>query len=297
MEYSALKIQDNSVESKNDTVKESKPYIFTINKLIDNIKYKSMIKNKKYIDESNSITAYDISKECIRRVVFRLINHPVEICPSMWLPSELKSVIGNAIHEFIQDNFEFSEIEVSVKVPSLRISGRIDAIINDNVLVEIKSCQMKQYLSIVKSSTPRREDLLQTLFYRYILHNHLDEARNPGTATRTNIPMRDKYDINLIQIIYVANDIFSSDFDSEDEMFEYYENVKRVFDSRNNQFYFIACMNIDVNSIAINKFEDYIKNKIDRINYYVSSNKIPSLDDEFINKKDCYFCLYKGICK
>ncbi|MEM4385636.1 MAG: PD-(D/E)XK nuclease family protein [Candidatus Anstonellales archaeon] len=303
MEYSSLKIQTENVDTKTDidnkkvNTDSKKPSIFTINKFVDNVRIMSIDRNRKYLDESHSINAYDIAKECIRKVVFRLTNQQVEILPNMWLPSELKSVIGNAIHEFIQNNFEFSEVEVSVKVPSIRVSGRIDAIINDNVLVEIKSCQLRQYLNIVKSSTPRRSDLIQTIFYRYILHNYLEEIKNSNVTTRTSIPKRDKYNIDLIQIIYVANDIFSSDFDSEDEILEYYENVKRVFDSKNNQFYFIACMNIDVNSVAVSKFEEYIEKKINRINYYISSNKIPPLNDDFINKKDCYFCMYKGICK
>lgn len=280
-----------------DIPQQSNNSIFTINSLIEKLRVNSIEKNRKQLEESKYISGYDIARECIRKVVYRLTGYPVDIGPDEWLPVSFRAALGNAIHDFIQSNFDFTEVEVTVKVPSIMVSTRIDAIINDNVLVEIKSCQLKDYLEIVRTSAPRKYDLIQTVLYRYLLHNYLDEAKKSDVARRTPPPKLDKYNINLIQIIYVANDIFSSDFESLEETLEYFNNVKKVFNSRDNHFYFISCINLDVKSFVIDKYEEFVSNKIKKINFYIKNNKIPPLTDEFIDKKSCYFCQYKKVCR
>ncbi len=87
----------------------------------------------------------------------------------------------------------------------------MDNLNGNNVLVEIKSCTHTDYAKIIRTQRPRQADFYQTIAYKYILENHLKEAKNPGVKTRTGTPKLDKYDIDTIQFIYLAHDITASD--------------------------------------------------------------------------------------
>ena len=165
---------------------------------------RSSVKNQLYRDAVQNISAYDISSGCIRDIFYKLTNTPVESFADKWLPILMRSTIGTAIHDFIQSNTDqFTEREVSLKVPSIRFSGRLDNLIGPNILVEIKSCTYSDYEKIIRTRKPRVSDFYQTMVYKYILEKHLAEARDPNIKIRkgTSKPKFEKYDIQTIQFI------------------------------------------------------------------------------------------------
>lgn len=255
----------------------------------------SETKNREVIESSTSINAYDVAHNCIKQVVYRLNNTPVESFANKWLPIFMRSFIGSAIHEFIQSSSQFTEREISVKVPSIRFSGRADCSIGNNTIVEIKSLPYPEYKKIVKNRTPRREDYLQTLAYKIMYEDHLKEAKVQQN-TRTSPPKFDYYHIDKIQYIYVAHDIISSDNESLAEALDIIKTLKKKLQSKKDPFFFISSLVMDLTTVDVSKDIEWIKNKIKAINYYLDNKLTPSNDDEFVDGKGCYFCLYKDLC-
>ncbi len=272
------------------------PKLFHVQDFIDDLNDKSHNKNKEYRNNAQLINSYDIAHNCIRDVVFKLLHYPIADYHDVWLPISLRANIGNAIHDFIQSTYTgFTEQEVSMKVPSIKCSTRIDCLINNNVLVEIKSCTYTDYYKIIKSKRPRDEDFYQTLLYKYLLENHLQEIQSQQN-TRTPPPKLDHYNIELIQLIYVAHDIMSSDVKSFSEAQNNAKQVKQLLQSRQNQFHFITSIDLNLTKLDITEHMNWLLNKIKRINYYIDNQIIPPMNDEYILTKGCFFCLYKQLC-
>lgn len=269
--------------------------LFDVNTFITDVKNKSEEKNKHRAQYADRITSYSIAHDCIRQVFFQIKKYPIPSYSSFYLPIELKATLGNAVHEFIQTNStSFTETEASIKVPSIRVSCRLDALINDDVIVEIKSCTFKDFETILKKKKPRDSDFLQVTLYKYLLENHLEEAKQQ-TQIRTQPPKLDKYHIKYFQFIYVANDILSSEAENLSESLKTVSSVKKMLNSKYNQFYFISPVTINLSTFDITPHYNWIINKINRINYYLNNNKIPPKNDDFVIN-NCYFCVYKQIC-
>jgi len=285
------------IEEVKPIISNNTPILFTINDFLNNVTAKSLEKNQNMFDHSLNISAYDLAKNCIKEVVLRLLKYPIEITADNWLPLLFRATLGSAIHEFVQQNFPFTETEVSMKVPSLRTSVRIDCLLNDDILVEIKSLPFKDYETVIKSNKPRRDDFIQTIVYKYLLENYLEEIKSVDVSQlRTKPPKLDKYNISKIQFIYVAHDLLCSDVNTISEAFEIVDNLKKLLNSKKNQFYFLSVLTIDLNTCDISPFINFIYDKITKINYYVSNNIIPSSDDPYISN-NCYFCRYNKLCK
>jgi len=287
------------VESKFNILK-TLPIVFSpfnIDEFTKELYEKSAVKNQLYRELAQNINAYDLANNCIRDIVYKLLNTPVESFADKWLPVLLRSTLGNAIHNFIQDNSnQFTEREVSIKIPSKRVSVRLDNLIGPNILVEIKSLPYAEYEKVIKSCKPRIADFYQAVAYKYFLENFLEEAKNSGEKTRTLPPALDKYDIQTIQFIYVAHDVTATDVESFGEMLNRIKELKRMLKSKSNTFFFITTLVIDVTNNIANPYITYIKNKLERINQYLDSGKIPPDNDEFIDTGKCFFCLYKKLC-
>ncbi|MFW6247160.1 MAG: hypothetical protein ACOC22_03260, partial [bacterium] len=261
-------------------------------------KEKSEIKNEKYATNTSRISAYAIAQDCISSVVKKILNYPVQSYADKWLPLVMRATIGTAIHDTIQKNSnQFTETEVSVKVPSIRFSGRLDGLIGNNVLCEIKSCPYKDYEWIIKNQQPRKSDFYQLMVYKYVIENYLEESKTHNEETRTPPPKYDNYDFNTLQFIYVAHDMFSSDVDSFSEALAIVKRVKQMLNSRRNDMFFMTSVVLDTNCFDVAPYMKYIKEKIERINYYLDNNKIPPADDPYIDRKKCFFCLYKDNCE
>lgn len=279
-----------------DTVNVYSP--FDIDKFGQELHEKSAVKNQLYYEAAQNINAYDLSQNCIRDVVYKLSNTPVESFADKWLPILMRAALGNAVHEFIQENTsQFTEKEVSMKIPSIRCSVRLDGLIGPHILVEIKSCTYSDYEKIIVSRRPRTSDFYQAMAYKYLIENHLEEIKKSGDDTRTKPPVLDSYDIQTVQFIYVAHDVVATDVESFAEMIQRIKDLKKALNSKSNTFFFITTLVVNVMNNIADSYITYIKNKLERINYYLTNNKIPGFDDEFVDKSKCFFCLYKKICQ
>ena len=278
---------------------------FSIQLFADEIRNHSEGKGRAYAELAQNISGYDIAHNCISNVVKKILKYPVKSFAQQWLPVILRSTVGSGIHDFVQQHSDqFTELEPSIKIPSIRFSGRIDGLIGNNVLVEIKSCTFDDYRKIVKSQRPRTPDFYQMMTYKYILENYLTEAKqqplksksNPE-GTRTPPPALDKYDIDTLQIIYVAHNILSDDIEDLGQALENIKHIKQVLKSKHDQFYFMTSIVLNTKDFDTVPYLDFIHRKIERINWYVNSNKLPTCDDEFVDTKKCFFCLYKDNCE
>jgi len=258
---------------------------------------KSDSKGRAYSHLTQNISGYDIASKCIADVVFKLQNTPVESFASKWLPIAMRGTIGTAIHDFIQGTSDqFTELEPSLKIPSIRFSGRLDGLIGNNVLVEIKSCTYADYAKIIKSRSPRMADFYQVMTYKYILENYLHEAQTANVKRRTQPPVLSKYDIDTVQFIYVCHEILASDIEDFGEMLKNIKQIKKTLNSRSNSFFFITALTVKLTPEISKPYIEFVQDKIRRINWYIDNNKQPTSDEPYINKKGCFFCLYDRIC-
>jgi CRISPR/Cas system-associated exonuclease Cas4 (RecB family) len=58
----------------------------------------------------------------------------------------------------------------------------------------------------------------------------------------------------------------------------------------------MKALTIDLSKVDSNQYVSYIEDKIKEINLYLDKKTPPPLDHKYIDKKDCYFCLYNKIC-
>lgn len=278
---------------------ESTKYpLFTVENFISQLKKQSHHSNKSYHNNSNNINAYDIASQCARVPYFRIKNFPVVDYSSSWLPLSMRGVIGNSVHDFVQsvDNI-FTETEICLKVPSLQISVRADALINNDILVELKSCTYSDYDDILKKRAPRNSDFYQAVFYKYLLENHIDEIRNQIPTRKGKLPKYDHYDIKYIQLIYLCHELISSDSSTLNEDIKFSKTLKRKLDSKKNPFWFLTTLTVDITKIDIKIYENYILEKYKVIKHSIDSNDIIPMDNKFIDTKGCFFCVYQNVCK
>jgi len=209
----------------------------------------------------------------------------------------MRAALGNAAHDFIQGVPDiFTETEVCLKAPSIKISSRLDGLINNNVLVEIKSCAYSDYQAIINTNKPRVKDFYQTIIYKYLLEHYLEEIKQQKPSRNGTLPKLDKYDIQYIQFIYVCHELIAADCHSISESLNISKVLKKQLESKRNPFWFIKTITIDTNTIDIDNYFDTIRDKINQINHHLSKSIVPPLDNKYINTKDCYFCLYNKIC-
>lgn len=254
-------------------------------------------KNRIYAQVASNINAYDIADNCIRQIVYKLSGTPISSFGDKWLPLSFRSTLGSACHDFIQGiSKQFTESEVSLKIPSIRFSGRIDNLIGCNVLVEIKSCTYKDYQKILRDQRPRVADFYQVMTYKYMLENHLKEAKKKEIKTRTAKPVLDKYKIDTLQFIYLAHDITASDIEDFSVALKVFDNVKKQLNSRTNPFYFITSLVLDTNCFDQEPYVIFIKDKLEQTNWFLDNNKLPPGDNDYVNRKKCFFCHYNPIC-
>ena len=296
-QYEAEAESENNVYGhESDFSNINEPKLFDLQLFGNELYEKYKNKNKQYHEYAHNINAYDISSNCIRTVVFKLLSIPIKAYADKWLPIAMRATIGNAIHDFIQLNTQqLTENEICLKIPSQRVSVRADGLINNNVLVEIKSVPYSDYSKIIKQNKPRTDDFYQSITYKYMLENFLDEAKDESIKiSNGNRPKLDNYNIEYIQFIYIAHDLIAADADDLSQALQIMKSVKSQLNSGKNKFFFMTQLAVNVQDIE--DYLDYVKTKIEAINYYVYNNKIPSFDDPYVDKTRCFFCYYKNVC-
>jgi len=119
------------------------------------------------------------ANKCSRYIVYDMLGYPKP-------PKEPKLIRimenGNSMHERYQTWFEEMGIlvanEFPIKVPELRISGRLDSIIttkdiipgvDDVAIVELKSANDKKFAQMVKSNEPNPDYYAQIQLYMELL--------------------------------------------------------------------------------------------------------------------------------
>ena len=275
-------------------------HFFDIGKFSQELFEKSDFENKKRaMRPVQNITGYDIAVNCIQNVLFKLRNTPLENYANSWLPIFMRTEIGTGVHNFIQKNTkQFTETEVNLKVPSIRFYGKIDYLINNNILGEIKTMTYEDYRKCVKDQTPREKDFLQAYCYKYILTKYIDEIKSDDTKVAKFMgekPKLDNYNIQKLQFLYIAHDIIASECGSYAEMLQSMRNLKKNLSSKNNPFFFITSIVVDLNEKICKEFDEFIENKIADIHYYLETNTNPKDNSRYVIKS-CYFCPYKEIC-
>ena len=169
-----------------------------------------------------------IAHNCIRQIVYKINTTPVKSFADKWLPIFLRTALGSAVHDFIQQNSkQFTELEICLKVPSIRFSGKADFAIGSNVLGEIKSCTYDDYAKIHKTGAPRDPDFMQLVLYKYILENYLEEIKSSKVKCRSSKPKYDHYEIERLQFIYISHDILTQDIDDFGKALHRVEEVKK----------------------------------------------------------------------
>lgn len=250
-------------------------------------------------NSSNRLNAYDIVHSCIRAVLFKMLKYEITSYKDVWLPLTLRHIIGTSCHNFIQNTSKtFTEKEVYLRIPSKNISVKIDCIINNNIIVEIKSCNYKDYEQIFKKKEARTEDLHQALLYKYLLENFLEESKSQKLESNKqyNIPKFDKYNIDKIQLIYICHELLAADSSIEDSI-NFANELKNKLNSKYNDFWFINIIDYDLTKNDYSVIINYISNKLDIINEFLNKKEIPEMSNKYVDKKKCYFCLYKSICE
>ena len=291
----ALKFIEPTINS--EPIKPAEPTLFSVDQFKQLLKEKVSAKNKDYAEYSTTINSYDMFS-CSRIPFFRIKNYPVHDYSGSYLPVELRCVLGSSCHEFIQGvGGIFTETEVCLKVPDLKISARLDGLINHNVLVEIKSCGYSDYEKILKSNTPRIKDFWQTNFYKYLLENYLDIMKLQPPSRSGSVPKQKQYDIQYIQFIYVCHELIAAEHNSIGESVEAAKVLKRQLESKRNPFWFIKVLTVDLSTMNVEPYTNYIREKHAHILNSIETNTIPPLDSKYIQVSDCYFCLFNKICK
>lgn len=296
----------NVINEKNIINDEKKPsvpfntleFAQELNKISEETNYKRSLK-------ASNITGYDIARTCIKAVIYKLKNTPLESYANKWLPILMRSTIGTAIHDFIQTNTsQINEIEPAIIVPSLQFYGKIDGLISDDILVEIKSCSYKDYKKIITERMPRESDYMQAMSYRYILENHLEECKSEESISRISkyngvVPKLNKYNINKLQFIYIAHDLLSSDVENPTQMLKQIDEIKEFLNSKKtkDEFFFMTTIDVDLKEEDKIITDSYFERKFNHIFTHLKNDTLPTKKDEFIIHKDCFFCPYSKICK
>lgn len=272
--------------------------LFTVENFKQNLKDKSAVSNKRFIDTSERLNAYDIVHSCIRTPIFRLLDTPIDNYSDNWLPVKLRTSFGSACHDFLQTtSSNFTETEVYLRIPSINMSVKIDCLTGLNTVVEIKTCSYADYGKILKSNNARVEDFYQALLYRYLLENYIDEAKQQDIDLKKyNLPVHDKYDITTIQMIYVCHELFSSDYSSLDQAVAESKELKKQLNTKYNYMWFIKAINYDMTAADYSSHIAMLADKIKVSNEFIQSNTIPPLNHKYVDKKKCFFCLYKKNC-
>jgi hypothetical protein len=282
-------------EKKQEIVEIKKLTPFNINTFKKELESDSSLKNKNFHDTSENVNAYDLAETCIRSIFFRINSYPVENYSDVYLPIVFRSEIGKAIHNFLQQSPQFTENEVILKVPSLKISVRCDALIGNSILVEIKTCNYADYEKIIKNKRPRSEDLSQILVYKTLIEEHLEEIMKQSvTRPGTYLP---KLSFYTIQFIYVCHELLADNNEDVSKQVKYATKIKKMLNSKQDQLWFLTTIEIDLTKNDYNFEQQKIKQKTQEVLKFLNKKEIPPMDNSFVDTSQCYFCLFKKVCK
>lgn len=291
-------ISTNININNNNTQQTAQLPLFSTQNFQDKLREKTANKNKNYYAYSNNISAYDLAANCIRSTLFRIMNYPCESYADKWLPVNLRSTLGTAVHDFLQDEDMniFTETELTLKVPSKRISSRLDGVINNNTVVEIKSCGYNDFEKILRTQRPVNSHFYQVLLYKYLLENHLDEIKLQKPSHGGCLPAQQVYNISHIQLVYVCHELISGDSNDMNEAVKFAKNFRKLQNSQKNPFWFMHTLTFDMTQFDTTPYIQVILDKWQETFNWLQQQQIPPMDHRHVDKKACFFCLFGKVC-
>lgn len=174
-------------------------------RLIDNYK-KSQSYERPYISVTESFS-------CLRKTYYSRLKYETDLNKQFnFVYLDLINVIGNAIHGYIQEIYNFTEVEKTVISEKYKIKGRVDAI-KDSFLYEFKTLDEKKFSGIYI-----KEHYYQPIIYAYLLNSEYG------------------YNINTITLVYFFRDNlkrrpYTIDLPIDDKVaISFLENAKFLFD-------------------------------------------------------------------
>jgi len=184
------KLLDSCIESP----KKSKNKKFNFSKKDDTgfdvEKFESLMRSK-LIDESKRLQSYDrpyISVteviSCIRKSYYQRQKYTIDIKSQYrFAYVSLITHVGDAVHNFIQDLYDFEEVEKTIISEKYKVKGRIDGL-RGKYLIEIKTIDEDKF-----KGTYIPQHYHQGLVYTDILNNEYN------------------YSISTITIVYVLRNL------------------------------------------------------------------------------------------
>jgi len=163
-------------------------------KAFDKSKYNTLMRMK-LVDDYKNIQSYErpyiaVSElySCLRKSYYYRLKYPVDPKKLFKYPKiYLMQKVGEAIHEVLQEIYDFTEVNKSVVSEKYKVKGKIDAF-KDGYVYEIKTLDEDKFLG-----TYSIEHYYQGLLYAYILNTEYN------------------YNVNSVVIIYVFRDNLKRD--------------------------------------------------------------------------------------
>lgn len=158
-------------------------------KAFDSEKYTSLMRSK-LIDDYKTLQSYErpyisVSElySCLRKNYYYRLKYTVDP-KDLFKYSKvyLMQKVGNAIHEALQEVYDFTEVNKAVVSEKYKVKGKIDAF-KDGFVYEIKTLDENKFLG-----TYSKEHYYQGLIYSYILNTEYN------------------YKIDTVVLIYVFRD-------------------------------------------------------------------------------------------
>lgn len=161
------KIIEECQEKKIDT-----PQLPTISIGFDVDKFENMMRSR-LIDDYKKLQSYEkpyiyVTElfYCLRKAYYTRLKYATDLKKQFnFSYLDLINRVGNTIHDYVQEIYNFTEIEKTVVTDKYRVKGRVDAIY-DKYLYEFKTLDEKKFTGIYI-----KEHYYQPIIYSYILNS------------------------------------------------------------------------------------------------------------------------------
>ena len=163
------KIIEECQEEKNPI---GAPQLPTISIGFDVDKFENMMRSR-LIDDYKKLQSYErpyISVTelfyCLRKSYYNRLKYTTDLKKQFnFAYLDLINRVGNTIHDYVQEIYNFTETEKTVVTDKYRVKGRVDAIY-DKFLYEFKTMDEKKF-----TGTYIKEHYFQPIIYSYILNS------------------------------------------------------------------------------------------------------------------------------
>ena len=148
------------------------PHLTKLSVGFDVDKFENMMRSR-LIDDYKKLQSYErpyISVtelfSCLRKVYYNRLKYTTDLKKQFnFAYLDLINRIGNTIHDYVQEIYNFTETEKTILSEKYKVKGRVDAIY-DTFLYEFKSMDEKKFNGIYI-----KEHYLQPIIYSYILNS------------------------------------------------------------------------------------------------------------------------------